>query len=242
VLKSEVAAWCAKLASAGPWYCDCRWQNGSRAPERNATYRNAVCCSIKTCRTIRVARCVVESEREGDCRQSLSTLRDVVSWNEDSTRMNSSQSSTTDDWCCTSTDSTATVMLARLLARLQTPSDDISAPCTRPSGVTCWFFTDHFSGPRRAIEPLCVCVCVQPIIVKQNDIWRRYLAPRWFTLLPVIEYVRRSRSSVKVLLLLLLLLLLFLVKMSTQRRVTSTREVTRGKLYSSPTAGMADGG
>ena len=86
---------------------------------------------------------------------------------------------------------------------------------------------------------VCVCVCVQPIIVKQNDIWRRYLAPRWFTLLPVIEYVRRSRSSVKVL---LLLLLLFLVKMSTQRRVTSTREVTRGKLYSSPTAGMADGG
>jgi len=50
-------------------------------------------------------------------------------------------------------------------------------------------FTDHFSGPGRAIGPVCVClcvcvcvclcVCVQIITFELNDPWPRYLAC-WF--------------------------------------------------------------
>ena len=36
-------------------------------------------------------------------------------------------------------------------------------------------FVDHFSRPRRAIGPLCVCVCVWMITFEWNDQWPRYL-------------------------------------------------------------------
>ena len=43
-------------------------------------------------------------------------------------------------------------------------------------------FTDHFSGPGRAVGLLCVCVCVQTVTFKWNNLWRGYLA-WWFALI-----------------------------------------------------------
>ena len=39
--------------------------------------------------------------------------------------------------------------------------------------------TDLFSGPARAIDPVCVSVCVRSITFEQNNHWPSYLA-RWF--------------------------------------------------------------
>jgi len=48
----------------------------------------------------------------------------------------------------------------------------------------CWAvvtYTDHFSGPSRAIGPVCVCLYVRAITLELNDLWSRYSAG-WFSL------------------------------------------------------------
>jgi len=64
--------------------------------------------------------------------------------------------------------------------------------CTQTNSTVFLSFTDHFSGPGRAIDRVCVCVFVRTINFELNNFWPRYLA-RCYTMIP-----SSSSSTVKV--------------------------------------------